>query len=111
MRHPLIRAVWRIIARDEARHANLGWVLLDWIAPDLGEPERRLLAAAAAPVLETLRQGALSASRLPDGWFSETAVFAGFGDPGGRERYRAVAEEELAERVVAPLRRLGIPIT
>jgi hypothetical protein len=109
-RHPLIKGVWRIIARDEARHARLGWVLLEWIAGDLGLREKEMLGAAARGVLQALRQGAGSVAKLPDGWFSELSVFAAFGDPGGRERYAAVAERALDEHVIRPLARFGIEV-
>jgi hypothetical protein len=61
-------------------------------------------------VVASLRQGALAVEKLPDGWFSELAVFAGFDGPDGRARYRAVAEEELVARVIDPLAERAIAI-
>ncbi len=108
--HPLIRGVWRIIARDEARHAGLGWTLLEWIAADLRDREKTLLANSAIGVLNTLRQGIQSVANLPSGWFSPFAVFNGFSGPQGHFRYSTIAESQIQKHVIHPLSRHGITL-
>jgi hypothetical protein len=56
-REPAVRATMRRIARDEARHAELAWVVDAWLRPRLSPAERqRVLAARAAAVDELARE-------------------------------------------------------
>jgi hypothetical protein len=48
---PLLRDVLALIAEEEAPHATLGELWLEWAGPDLDDAERRRLAAAAADQL------------------------------------------------------------
>jgi hypothetical protein len=84
IRHPLLRAANDLLVRDEAQHAQLGWLYLDWIGDALDDAERARLAAAAEDQMSVLLAAA------------------------GDETARGAARRRLADHVVAPLARHGI---
>ena len=97
--HPVMRAVLRRIVKDEAAHARLGWIILDWADELLDERTRKRLRTrtrAAVAERRTLANGA-----PPDdggvslGWLP-TAI------------YRRLAPPAFEERVCAPLRERGL---
>jgi hypothetical protein len=53
-RNPLLRAAYDLLLRDEAQHARLGWLYLDWIGDELDDAERARLAAAADDQMATV---------------------------------------------------------
>jgi hypothetical protein len=53
-RNPLLRAAHDLLLRDEAQHARMGWLYLDWIGDALDAPERARLAAAADDQMATI---------------------------------------------------------
>lgn len=54
--NPLIRAVLRTIVAEEAPHARLGWLYLDWVASQLAPGERERLAAVARETVDHYAQ-------------------------------------------------------
>ncbi|MBX2802170.1 MAG: hypothetical protein KTR31_31100 [Myxococcales bacterium] len=84
---PLSRKVLGRIAHDEAAHAKLGWLVLDWLAPALTDDERERLAAVADDAIDALRPA------LAD-------------DADNRATY----DDILHKRVARPLRQRGIPV-
>jgi hypothetical protein len=52
---PEVRTTLARIARDELRHAALGWAVAAWLEPQLSGAERRQLDAARSRALQTLR--------------------------------------------------------
>lgn len=54
---PLTKAVFGILAKDEATHAALGWAFLDWAADRLTNSNRARLGRSASEVLLRFRAG------------------------------------------------------
>ncbi|MBX3222917.1 MAG: ferritin-like domain-containing protein [Labilithrix sp.] len=52
---PSIKAMMRIIAEDETRHAGLAWDVAAWLEPQLAPDERRAVANARARAVADLR--------------------------------------------------------
>ena len=105
--HPLTRGVLSIIVRDEALHGRLGWLYLDWVAPELDDAERHRIGAIATEQLRTFeplwrpRDGAASAA-----WASELRRI-GWVEPGP---YREAARRAAFVDVIAPLATRGIEV-
>ena len=78
---PSARAVWTEIARDEARHAELGWAIVEWALERDGEAIRgelrRLMEHLAPPAggeaRIDLEQGWLDAAAERDAWLEVVA--------------------------------------
>lgn len=51
---PVVRAAYAVIARDELRHAALAWDIDRWIAPQLSDEQRALVAATRERVAREL---------------------------------------------------------
>lgn len=109
--HPLCRAVFERIVRDEARHARLGWDYLDWAELDAVECERLAVVAQKsiaqhAPAWERLK------SRAHDGMTSEGYRLADVHDLGWAESsaYAEVARRTVREEIVPRLAAHGIRI-
>ncbi len=103
-RQPLIKAVLRRIARDEAAHGQFGWIFLDWAEDQLGEPDREHLAKHAALTVNAVldrwqqirpRDDADDSDRL--GWMESRS-------------YLALAHESMERNVLAPLAERGIDV-
>jgi hypothetical protein len=102
--HPLVRAVLARIVRDEAPHGRLGWLYLGWVADRLDDAERQRLGEVALDALSALSylwRDDASTTPPPDihelGWMERGA-------------YARAARKAARQRVVRPLRKLGIPI-
>lgn len=95
-RHPLFKAVWSRIGRDEAEHGAFGWLFLDWADDHLDPARRPRLRAIAAAAVEAMRRMAESqgGSAGPDGTL-------GWLDG---QRYRQIAPGVLERNVLRPLR-------
>lgn len=109
--HPLSRALLSRIARDEAPHAELGWLYLDWVAPQLDDAERRRLARAAlAAVAELTAEWQQLGSTVVDGVTSEGFELAHVHELGfvDSQSYAELARRTLHERIAAPLAMRGI---
>jgi hypothetical protein len=103
--HPLVRAVLEHVVREEALHARLGWLYLDWVSDELSTQERERLAKVAGTMLERVADTLpkASAAAVPDeelaalGWLNAVS-------------YRARALRAVQEVVVAPLAERGIGV-
>ncbi|TNE86315.1 MAG: ferritin-like domain-containing protein [Deltaproteobacteria bacterium] len=99
--HPLVRAVLKRIAADEAPHARLGWVVLDWALPLLSDDDRDRLGHVAREAIAELRRGL-----APEATLSKSRCeVSGCLPPS---RYAEVAEAALSRRIVTPLAARGI---
>lgn len=103
--HPGLRAVWARIYRDEALHARLGWIFLDWLG-DPGKGARLRLAQAAARTAEAIRAGGRAAAARPAELFGPSCPLAGLSP----ETYAQRSERWLERSCLLPLRKRGIPV-
>ncbi len=101
---PLTKAVFGVLAKDEATHAAFGWALLDWAADRLTDADRAQLGRSAAEVLTRFRAG------FPD---PTARAEDGPGELGGLTptHYTRVAEKHIVRDVVQPLAARGIAVT
>jgi hypothetical protein len=108
--HPLTRAVLERIVQDEAPHARLGWLFLEWAEPRLDDGERARLARVTLEALAAYRgywevpppvpgEEAFLTGQLRELGWMEPAAFA------------AAARRAARERVAAPLAALGIEVS
>jgi hypothetical protein len=77
---PGVRAVFRLIARDETRHGQLAWDVRAWLDPRLTATERRTVARRHRGALAALPHTAVAQVRL---------MPAGLGFPEPEEARRA----------------------
>lgn len=93
-RHPLLSAVVGRIARDEAKHAALGWLFFDWAADSVSDERRaqlrRVAAECVAAVAGTIDGNAAGAGETFR-WLP-------------RPKWQKVARRALDADVIAPLR-------
>ncbi len=94
---PLIAAVHRRIARDEAAHGKLGWEFFDWAAPRLSDGDRAHLGMLAQTAIAALERSweKLAPGEVALGWLTAT-------------QFRARAKRALDEDVRGPLRARGL---
>ena len=97
---PLIGAVHRRIAKDEAAHAAFGWIFLDWADSWLTDRQRKHLAGSAQQAIEDYRI-------LLDAYGNEPAETLGW--LSGQD-FRATVLQAIDESVCAPLRKRGIDV-
>jgi len=104
--HPLTHAVMERIVQDEAPHARLGSLYLEWVESLLDDVERTRLAGVALEAIDGYRElfrapTEASPFRIEDvhalGWMEASA-------------YAKAARRAVREDVVAPLERFGIVI-
>jgi hypothetical protein len=93
---PLSRAILGRIVKDEAAHGAFGWIFLDWALPQLDAPALAHLGVAAT--------GGVAGLRML--WDDVRARMVG----PGVATYFALAEQVLADRIVAPLAQRGIVV-
>jgi hypothetical protein len=97
--HPVMRDVLRRIVKDEAAHARLGWIILDWADELLDDATRERLRALANEAIAGLRK--LANTVPPDdgghtvGWLPSAP-------------YARLAPKVFEENVCAPLRERGL---
>ena len=103
VRHPLLRAVWGRLAKDEAVHARFGWLFLDWAAPLLTNDERAEVARTAQRAIAHARALDDKVRGLPAAAFVTEGVFG-----ADRARYLEEANALLEARVVPRLEALGV---
>jgi hypothetical protein len=109
--HPLTHAVLERIARDEAPHARVGWLFLEWAGARLDDVDRsRLADVALAGLRDQSPYWTLARSKAAGGMTSEGFLVRHVNELGwmeaeayGREARRAVRAE-----IVEPLARHGI---
>ncbi len=92
---PLLREIWGRMARDEARHARGGWLLLEWASAHLDDEERAAVTATGRRALDMARGAASAVAALSEDVFSTWSVFGS----GGHPSY--AAEARAAQRAVA----------
>jgi hypothetical protein len=107
--HPLTRAVLERIVRDEAPHARLGWLWLEWANDRIDDDERARLADVA---LDALRGFAPLWTRSNDAPALDDDTLAHVHALGWMEAnaYADAARRAVREDIVAPLARFGIAI-
>jgi hypothetical protein len=109
--HPLTRAVLERIASDEAPHARLGTLYLEWAEDRIDDAERARLGRVASAALRayTPTWEELS-SQVDAGVTSEGFALAHVNELGWMESsaYQAAARRAAREHVVLPLARFGI---
>jgi len=95
---PLLAAVWRRIAKDEAAHGRFGWLFFDWadgLLDDRSRARLQRIASAAIAEIETSLPPAEDAQVTPFGWLPPDA-------------YRLAARRALENDVKAPLEARGL---
>jgi len=108
--HPIVRAVYERILRDEARHRRFGSLYFEWAAERLDAAEQRRLAAAALDALRLyapLWRDARAAAAKPTDFGNFDEHELGWIEP---ERYVALARSAVLDDIVKPLAELGIDL-
>ena len=100
-RHPLLRAVWGRLAKDEAAHARFGWIFMDWARPLLSSNERDDVARTTERALRHVDAIDDKVKSLDPSAFVDVGVFGAC----GREAYLAETRAILEEKVIARLER------
>jgi hypothetical protein len=105
--HPLTRAVYETILRDEARHRRLGGLYFEWALSRIDEAELARLGKVLLDGLRALspfwKKGARRPTPKPDadvqalGWL-------------GAERFAPVAREVVVRDILDPLATIGIVV-
>jgi hypothetical protein len=103
---PAWRALRLLLAKDEAVHARPGWIYLDWLAPDLGPSEKKLLGQFATHGAKRVREAIARSAKLSEAYFSDVCPSGGF----GRDGYVKLATDSLEKRVLRPFAARGIPV-
>lgn len=108
-KHPLPRAVLGRIVKDEAAHGVFGFAFLDWASESLDAADRAHLGRAADRTIRAIQKQwqRLERQRSPD--YDET-----MGDALGwmqSDAYLALAKRSMEQKVRAPLRERGIPLS
>jgi hypothetical protein len=106
--HPLPRAVYETILRDEARHRRLGGLYFEWALSKMDDGERRRLGRVMLGALKGLapfwRVRATTADVLPEadlralGWLSPA-------------RFGPVARDVVIRDILDPLATIGIAVS
>ena len=107
-KHPLVKAVLGRIVRDEAAHGTFGFTFLDWALGKTGDEGVALVGRAADRGIRFLK----------DQWAALRKQRAANEDTSGdtlgwmrSDAYLALAEKSLEDKVRAPLRERGVPLT
>lgn len=104
--HPLMREVRGRLAKDEAAHAQFGWIYLDWLLPDLTPEHCQWLGRAVAPAVREIERGIEAMSELGEEHFHPLCPLGGL----GKEGFLSIAREALQVRVLEPLAERGIAV-
>ena len=108
--HPLLRAVYESILRDEARHRRFGSLYFEWAVDRLDAAERARLGAVTLDALQVYaplwrRAEAIDDSR-PE-WQGFDVHELGWMEPS---RYAPLARDVVRREILAPLRALGLEL-
>ena len=95
-----------LLAKDEALHAQPGWLYLDWLEPDLGSSEKKLLGQFATHGVRRVREAMARSAKISETYFSDVCPSGGF----GRDGYVKLAHESLEKKVLRPFAARGIPV-
>lgn len=107
--HPLARAVYEAILRDEAHHRRLGGLYFEWALARIDEAELARLGQVLLGALRTLRpfwkpSAATARAELPAGDLQELGWL-------GPARFAPVAREVVARDILDPLETIGIALS
>jgi hypothetical protein len=108
--HPLPRAVYETILRDEARHRRLGGLYFEWALSKLDEPELTRLGGILAQGIRALSpfwKGRAARSKVPPAWPNEELRALGWLGP---VPFAEVAREVVVRDILDPLATIGIVI-
>jgi P-aminobenzoate N-oxygenase AurF len=108
--HPLVRAVYERIIRDEARHRRFGALYFEWAQAELDDQERERLAQVTLSAVEMFAPIWRRAARLPEPpveWRGFDVHELGWMEP---TRYVPLARNAMRDEVLPPLRALGLPL-
>jgi hypothetical protein len=109
--HPLPRAVYETILRDEAHHRRLGGLYFEWALSRIDEQELRRLGRVLLGSLKAFspfwRSGA-ARSDAPPPWPEDDLRALGWLGPAG---FAPVAKEVIVRDILDPLENIGIAIT
>jgi hypothetical protein len=97
--HPLIRAVWGRLAKDEAAHARFGWVFLRWAMDALDQHERGQVVATVERAVARVGELDAKVLSLPPEAFVHVGVFGGLGRDAYLAETRRVLEDEVVRRL------------
>ncbi len=106
--HPVVRAVYQTILRDEARHRRFGSLYFEWAEPALDDAERARLGRVAVHALSAyapLWRGAANLAEAPAKFSPEEIHELGWIEPG---RYVPLAKRAVTDEIVPGLEALGI---
>jgi hypothetical protein len=111
--HPLVRAVYQSILRDEARHRRFGSLYFEWARDRIDLAERRRLGRVALAALGTYaplwqkRQTDPPGDRTHEGWPKRDVHDLGWFESA---RYTPLAQSVVRDEIIPSLGRLGIEL-
>jgi hypothetical protein len=108
--HPVVRAVYQTILRDEARHRRFGSLYFEWAEPLLDAAERERLGRVAIHALSgyaALWRGAERAAETPASLRPEEMHELGWIEPS---RYGPLARRVVTDEIVPELSAAGITV-
>jgi len=100
-RHPLLKAVWGRLVKDEASHARFGWLFLEWAGPLLTLAERRGVATTIDRAIAHVDDLDAKVESLPAEAFVDVGVFGACGKKAYLAESRAVLERHVVKRLRA----------
>jgi hypothetical protein len=106
--HPLVRSVHERIIRDEARHCRFGSLYFEWASEQLDEREKERLGRVAIDAIAGYAPLWRRAANLPPSpveWQGFDVHELGWIEPA---RYVPLARGAVRDKVVPPLRALGL---
>jgi hypothetical protein len=109
--HPLARAVYETILRDEAHHRRLGGLYFEWAYAKLDDTELRRLGRilhGGVKALMPFWTSRAARSRAPAPWPEEHLQALGWLAP---PKFADVAREVVVRDILDPLEALGIAVT
>jgi hypothetical protein len=109
--HPLPRAVYETILRDEAHHRRLGGLYFEWALSRIDDDELRRLGQVLHGALRDLApfwQSRAAQAEAPPGWPTDDLRALGWLRP---ESFAPIAREVVTRDILDPLQTIGIAIT
>ena len=108
--HPLVRAVYQRILRDEARHRRFGTLYFEWAGERLDDAERArlgMVALSALGVYAPIWRKVAELAEKPLPWKPSEIHELGWIEPS---RYVPLARAAVTDHIVPELRGLGIVV-
>jgi hypothetical protein len=109
--HPLPRAIYESVLRDEARHRRLGGLYFEWALSKIDDAERERLGTVLLQGLRGLApfwKGPSARSAKPPPWPEDELHALGWLGPA---RFGSVAKEVVVRDILDPLATIGIAIS